>query len=89
MLPRDAVYVDRHCSTANGTVPVNTNPSDAIAYSIPAAVAATGNAVSRTRMFALIKAGEIDARRVGRRTVIMADSLRAYLDRAPPARSAT
>ena len=83
-----AVYLVWHCSIENGTVPMNTTPSDTLAYSITAAVAATGNAVSRTRLFALIKAGEIDARRVGRRTVVIADSLRAYLDRAPPARSA-
>ena len=57
----------------------------AIAYSIPAAVQATGGAISRTRMFDLIRTREIDARKVGRRTVIIADSLRAFLDRAPRA----
>lgn len=58
------------------------------AFSIAGAVQATGNSVSRTRMFELIKQGEIDARRVGRRTIIIADSLRAYLERAPTVRSA-
>ena len=56
------------------------------AFSIAEAVAATGDAVSRTRMFALIRDGEIDARKVGRRTIILADSLRDFLHRAPPAR---
>jgi hypothetical protein len=54
-----------------------------MAYSITTAVQATGGAVSRTRMFELIKNGELDARKVGRRTVIMAESLRALLDRLP------
>jgi hypothetical protein len=64
---------------------VNTNRTDAIAYSIPAAVQATGNAISRTRIFALIKSGDLDARKVGRRTVIIADSLRAFIARQPRA----
>lgn len=55
------------------------------AYSIAAAVGATGNAVSRTRLFDLIRTGEVDARKVGRRTVILADSLRAYIERQPKA----
>jgi hypothetical protein len=71
---------DRRALRGNGS-------TEPMALSIAGAVLATGSAVSRTRMFALIKAGEIDARRIGRRTVVMADSLRAYLDRAPAARS--
>jgi hypothetical protein len=55
------------------------------ALSIAAAVGATGNAVSRTRLFDLIRTGEVDARKVGRRTVVMAASLRAYLERQPKA----
>jgi hypothetical protein len=53
--------------------------------SIAAAVGATGNAVSRTRLFELIRTGEVDARKVGRRTVVIADSLRDYLMRQPRA----
>jgi hypothetical protein len=56
-----------------------------MAYSIASAVEATGKAISRTRMFEAIKTGELDARKVGRRTVIMADSLRAFLERQPRA----
>jgi len=55
------------------------------ALSIAAAVCATGNAVSRTRLFDLIRTGEVDARKVGRRTVVMAESLRNYLMRQPRA----
>jgi len=56
-----------------------------MAYSIASAVEATGKAISRTRIFEAIKSGELDARKVGRRTVVMADSLRAYLERQPRA----
>jgi hypothetical protein len=57
-----------------------------LALSIAQAVTATGGAISRTRLFSLIGSGEIDARRVGRRTVVLSDSLKAFLDRAPSAR---
>jgi hypothetical protein len=55
------------------------------ALSIASAVRATGNAISRTRLFDLIRTGEVDARKVGRRTVVMAESLRAYVERQPKA----
>jgi hypothetical protein len=55
------------------------------AFSIAGAVQATGGAVTRTRLFDLIKNGEIDARKVGRRTIVMADSLRDFLARQPRA----
>lgn len=55
------------------------------ALSIAAAVGATGNAVSRTRLFDLIRTGEVDARKVGRRTVVIAASLHDYLMRQPKA----
>lgn len=51
--------------------------------SIANAVRATGNSVSRTRLFELIKTGEVDARKIGRRTVVMTASLEAYLLRQP------
>jgi hypothetical protein len=54
-----------------------------IAFSISGAIIATGNSVSRSRLFELIKAGEIDARKVGKHTVVMAYSLRDYLLRQP------
>ncbi len=60
-------------------------PGSPLAYSIPAAVQATSGAISRTRIFELIKLGEIDARKVGKRTVIIAESLRDFLARAPKA----
>jgi hypothetical protein len=54
-----------------------------IALSISGATIATGNAICRSRLFELIRAGEIDARKVGKHTVIMAYSLRDYLLRQP------
>ena len=63
--------------------PIPAEQTSPFALSIAAAVGATGNAVSRTRLFDLIRAGEVDARKVGRRTVVLADSLRAYIERQP------
>jgi hypothetical protein len=59
-----------------------------VAYSVEAAVKATGGALSRTRIFALIAAGELDARRAGRRTIVMAASLHKFLESLPAARAA-
>jgi hypothetical protein len=57
--------------------------SEPIAFSVAGAVIATGNSIGHSRLFKLIKAGEIDARKVGKHTVIMAYSLRDYLLRQP------
>jgi hypothetical protein len=65
--------------------PIPPTQGSPFAFSIAGAVEATGKAVSRTRLFDLIKSGEVDARKVGRRTVVMAESLRAYLERQPSA----
>jgi hypothetical protein len=54
-----------------------------IGFSVEGAIIASGNSVRRNRLFELIRAGEIDARKVGKHTVIMADSLRDYLQRQP------
>jgi excisionase family DNA binding protein len=53
------------------------------AYSVDNAVAATGNAVSRSRLYELIKAGKIESRKVGRRRVILAASLHRYIATSP------
>lgn len=58
-------------------------PSEPIAYTIPDAVRAAG--IGTTKLYELIGAGTLDARKVGRRTVIMADSLRAFMSSAPRA----
>ena len=58
----------------------------AVGYSVAGAVLASG--LPRTKIFALIRDGHLDARKCGRRTVIIAGSLRSYLDHLPPARRA-
>lgn len=55
-----------------------------LAYSIPGAVRATG--LARTRLYALIERGDVAAFKIGRRTMIRADSLQAFLATLPPAR---
>jgi excisionase family DNA binding protein len=57
--------------------------TNAIAYTIPDAVRVSG--IGRTTLYKLIGAGEIEARKVGNRTLIPADSLRAYIDTRPAA----
>jgi hypothetical protein len=69
------------------TMTEKTKP-EPMAFGIAEAVAATGGAVSRTRLFALIAQGQVDARRCGKRTVVLADSLRRYLESLPAARAA-
>ena len=58
-------------------------PSEPIAYTIPDAGRVAG--IGTTKLYELIGMGALDARKAGRRTVIMADSLRAYLSGLPPA----
>jgi excisionase family DNA binding protein len=48
-----------------------------LAYSIPEAVAAT--AMSRAYIYAEIQARRLNATKIGSRTVILADDLRAWL----------
>ena len=58
-------------------------PTEPIAYTIPDAGRVAG--IGTTKLYDLIAAGTLDARKAGRRTVIMADSLNAYLRGLPPA----
>lgn len=53
-------------------------------YTIEAARVASG--LARSRLFLLIASRELEARKCGRRTLIVAASLRAYCDRLPDAR---
>ncbi len=52
-------------------------------YAFTIADAVTYSGCSRSRLYDAIKAGELDARQVGRRTLIVGESLRAFLDRLP------
>ncbi len=55
----------------------------ALAYGIPDACRVLG--IGRTRLYALIAEGKIEARACGGRTLIPADSLRAFLASLPAA----
>jgi excisionase family DNA binding protein len=57
--------------------------TDVIAHTIADAVKASG--IGRTSLYELIGAGKIEARKAGNRTLIPAESLRAYIASLPPA----
>jgi hypothetical protein len=57
--------------------------TDAVAHTIADAVRVSG--IGRTTLYEQIGAGKIDARKVGNRTLILADSLRSYIATLPPA----
>ena len=59
------------------------NPHKPIAVSIEGAVQMSG--FSRTRIYELIGAGELEARKAGRATLVMTDSIDACLSKLPPA----
>ncbi len=54
-----------------------------LAVTIPGAARMSG--IGRTTLYGLIGEGEIQARKCGRRTLILTGSLYDYLDKLPPA----
>ncbi len=58
-----------------------------IAYPLATAIIVSG--LSRSSIYRAIKAGDISAVKAGRSTLILADSLRGYLNGLPPALSAS
>jgi hypothetical protein len=56
---------------------------DPLAYTIAGACAAGG--FGRTTAYELVAEGKLDARKIGGRTIILAESLRAYLASLPRA----
>jgi hypothetical protein len=54
-----------------------------LAFTIEDAVKFSG--LARTRLYILLADGKLEARKAGRRTLIMGDSLRHYLESLPPA----
>ena len=60
------------------TASQNTARSEPLAYSIADSVRVSS--IGKTKLYALIKAGQLQARRIGGRTLIPAASLRALID---------
>jgi excisionase family DNA binding protein len=58
-----------------------TNMADALAYTIAEACAAAR--VGRTVLYELIRDGKLPARKCGRRTVVLADDLRRWIESLP------
>ena len=58
--------------------------AEILAHSISDAVRISG--IGRTRLYELIADGQIEARKSGNRTLVLAASLRGYLAGLPPAR---
>jgi excisionase family DNA binding protein len=61
----------------------DSKPTTPLAYTINDAVKVSG--LSRTKLYELASTGRLSFRRCGRRTVILADDLRALLENLPPA----
>ena len=53
-----------------------------ISLTINGAVQASG--IARSKLYELIASGQIDARKQGRRTLVIADSLRRHIEALPP-----
>jgi hypothetical protein len=70
-----APYVNEHTERQMNTLP------QPVAYDLATAVAVSG--IGRTRLYAYIKAKQLKARKAGRRTVILASDLQAFLDSLP------
>jgi excisionase family DNA binding protein len=56
-----------------------------ICFSIKDAIAASGGAISRSTLYRAAAAGELPIRKLGRRSFILADDLKHFLESRPVA----
>jgi excisionase family DNA binding protein len=61
--------------------PMNTTTTDRAAYSIPEALTKLG--IGRDKLYGLIREGRLPARKLGRRTLILASDLEVFLKALP------
>lgn len=62
-----------------------TSPEAPHPLAFPIAEAVRFSGLTRTHIFGALARGQIEARKAGRRTLILGDSLRAYVARLPAA----
>lgn len=67
----------------------DTTPPHIEPYTLTVLDAVGFSGCSRTRLFEAIRDGTLNSRQAGRRTLIFADSLRAWIDGLPPATERT
>ncbi len=77
--------VQSNCIKGRGASKVHrpATPDAMLAYTIESATTVSG--LSRSRIYQLLASGEIENRKIGRRTMILARSLSDYIERQPPA----
>lgn len=74
-------YLYRYTCAQRGAATYLETVMDKIALSIHEAARISG--ISRSRIYTLIGDGKIDARKIGRRTVVLTESVKRYIDSLP------
>src|SRR5829696_7002507 len=80
------VHASELCAEAARAVAAAGPGGPKISYTIPEFCAATG--IGRTRIYAVLAAGQLRARKYGKRTIILAEDGRAFLASLPELRAA-
>ena len=67
------------------TLPNERRP-EATPYTMRVRQAVESTGLSRTKLFAIMRTGEVESRKVGRARLLLVESLRAYIGRQPGSR---